>query len=147
MAVTSLRGYVTDAHDQAVTNRYVVHYPDHEPRESDPHYKDFNHFRKTHVATAICHFAELRHGDVSECAGGLELHHGIIEFSLMNAVDLALLEADYPGISDPETLGAWVESEVNLVFYCAKHHRGHGGIHHASASDWVAERYIRNMIS
>lgn len=140
-------GKITKAHKQTVVNRYTIFYPDHAPREDDPHYKDFQAYRKQHIATAVCHFAELRGGDTSECDGGLELHHRVIEFALMNAVDLALFERDYPGISDPETLGAWVESGTNLIFLCAKHHRGHGGIHHASASDWQAEQYIRDLIT
>ncbi len=50
-------------------------------------------------------------------------------------------------ISDPSQVGAWVESGENLVFYCAKHHRGHGGVHHASASDFEAEHYVKGLIS
>lgn len=138
---------MTAAHDQAVTNRYTVHFPDHAPREDDPHYRDFEHYRRTHVATAVCAFAEDRGGDTSECAGGLELHHRHIEFAVLNGVDLALLERDYPGVSSRDELGAWIESGENLVFLCAKHHRGHGGIHHASAADWEAERFVRNLIS
>lgn len=137
---------MTDAHDQPVTNRYVMHYPDHEPRESDPHYRDFNHYRRTHVGTAKCQFSVDRGDDDSECGGGLELHHSHVEFSLQNAVDLALLENEYPGISNRDELGAWVESGANLVFLCARHHRGYGGVHHASASDWEAAQFVRNLI-
>jgi len=134
-----------DAHDQTVTNSYVVHYPPHEPREKDPHYKDFNAYRKATHATAECSFGQHRR-DLSECAGQLELHHAHIEFSLQNGVDLAWLEVDYPGVSDPEQVGAWVESAENLMWLCEKHHRGVGGIHHASASDYEAEKYVRNLI-
>lgn len=138
---------MTDAHDQAVTNRYTVHFPEHPPRESDPHYRDFEAYRNRTKDSAVCAFAQRRGGDASECAGGLELHHSHVEFSMQNGVDLTLLEADYPGISDPTQVGAWVESAANLIWLCAKHHRGHGGIHHASASDWEAEHYVRNLIS
>jgi hypothetical protein len=134
------------AHDQAVTNHYVMHFPDHAPRESDPHYRDFEHYRRTHIAAARCQFA-IDTGDASECDGGLELHHAHVEFSLQNGVDLARLEHRYPGISDPHDIGAWVESGENLIFLCARHHRGHGGIHHASASDWEAEHFVRGLIS
>lgn len=140
-------GKTVAAHDQVTKNTYTVHYPEHPPREGDPHYKDFKHFRDTHVDTAICHFAERRGGDTSECAGGLELHHSHVEFSMQNGVDFTLLEKDYPGISDPEQVGAWVESADNLVFLCAKHHRGHGGIHHAAAADYEASHYVRNLLS
>ena len=135
------------AHDQTETHRYTVAFPAHPAREDDPHYKDFEHYRKTHIDTAVCHIAERRGGDTSECAGGLELHHAHVEFSMQNGVDLALLERDYPGISNPDEVGAWVESAGNLVFYCAKHHRGHGGVHNASASDFEAEVYVRNLIT
>ena len=134
-----------DAHDQKITNSYVVHYPAHEPRESDPNYKDFNAFRERTKGTAKCYIGGHR-SDFSECDGGLELHHAHIEFSLQNGVDLKWLEADYPGVSDPNNVGAWVESADNLMWLCEKHHRGVGGIHHASASDFEAEKYVRNLI-
>lgn len=133
---------VTPAHIQAETHRYVVHYPDHAPRTDDPHYKDFEAYRRKTHATAVC--AMIRSGG---CEGVLELHHAHVEFALANGVDLALLEADYPGISNPEEVGAWVETEANLVWLCTFHHRGHGGVHVASASDFEAEKYVRGLIS
>jgi len=133
------------AHDQAVQHRYTIHYPEHPAREGDPHYKDFEHYRKTRVATARCAVGQHR-DDYSECHGGLELHHAHVEFSLQNGVDLKWLEADYPGISDPDEVGAWVESGANLVFLCEFHHRGSGGVHVASASDYEAEKYVRSLI-
>lgn len=140
------------AHEQHITNRYTIAYPAHEPREDDPHYRDFEAYRRrarTDPALYVCQFAKDRGGDTSECDVDrpLELHHSHIEFALANEVDLMLLERDYPGISDRDRLGAWIESAANLMFYCAKHHRGHGGIHHASAADWAAERYVRGLIS
>lgn len=135
----------TPAHDQKVTHGYVVRYPAHPPRKDDPHYKDFNAFRRRTQATAKCAVGQHRN-DFSECHGGLELHHAHIEFSLQNGVDLAWLEADYPGISDPNSVGAWVESADNLEWLCEFHHRGHGGVHVSSASDFEAERYVRDLI-
>jgi hypothetical protein len=76
----------------------------------------------------------------------MELHHKIIEFSLQNGVDFATLERDYPGISDPIKVGAWVESDQNFEFLCQYHHRGHGGVHTASASDYTAEWYVKDLI-
>jgi len=134
-----------DAHDQGITNNYVVHYPPHEPREKDPHYKDFNAYRHATKDAAKCAIGDHRN-DFSECAGGLELHHAHIEFSLQNGVDLKWLEVDYPGVSNPDEVGKWVESGANLLWLCEKHHRGVGGIHHASASDFEAEKYVRNLI-
>jgi hypothetical protein len=136
---------MTDQHDQQITNNYVVHYPQHEAREGDPHYKDFNAYRNATKDTAQCAIGSHR-GDLSECAGGLELHHAHIEFSLQNGVDLAWLEKDYPGVSNADEVGKWIESAENLLWLCEKHHRGVGGIHHASASDFEAEKYVRNLI-
>lgn len=146
-------GKDTPAHDQKITHGYTVHYPEHEPRQDDPHYRDFTHFREQNIKTAKCAFGEER-GDFSECnpgeeswPKGLELHHSQIEFALTNAVDLALLERKYPGVSNPDELGAWVESGNNLTFLCTFHHRGHGGVHVASSSDYEAERFIKGLIS
>lgn len=137
---------MTDAHDGVVTHHYTMHYPAHPPREDDPHYKDFNEFRRRTKDTAKCSVGAHR-DDFSECGGGLELHHAHVEFSLQNGVDLAWLEKDYPGISDPDTVGAWVESADNLIWLCEFHHRGHGGVHVASASDYEAEKYVKGLIS
>lgn len=136
---------MTDAHDQNVTHRYTIHYPPHPPRKSDPHYKDFEAYRRRTKATAKCAIGEHRN-DFSECHGGLELHHSHVEFSLQNGVDLKWLEVDYPGISDPDSIGAWVESAANLTWLCEFHHRGHGGVHVASSSDFEGEKYVRDLI-
>lgn len=136
------------AHDQSESHHYIVHYPDHSPRESDPHYKDFHEYHERTKATAKCQFG-IEIGDDSECDKNhpLELHHAHIEFALQNAVDLNLLERDYPGVSNPDELGAWVESAQNLLWLCQFHHRGAGGVHNASSSDYEAEKFIRNLIS
>ncbi len=124
-----------------------MHYPAHAPRQSDPHYVDFEAYRREHIATAKCAFGESIN-NFSECHGDLELHHSHVEFSLQNGVDLSALEAaGYTGISDPTRIGAWVESGANLLFLCEFHHRGHGGIHVASSSDYEAERFVRGLIT
>lgn len=134
------------AHDGKVTHSYVIHYPEHPARASDPHYKDFEAYRRKTKATAKCAIGEHR-DDFSECQGGLELHHAHVEFSLQNGIDLKWLEVDYPGISDPNNVGAWVESGTNLMWLCEFHHRGHGGVHVASASDYEAEHYVRGLMT
>ncbi|HET6909066.1 MAG TPA: hypothetical protein VFH54_06990 [Mycobacteriales bacterium] len=136
---------VTPAHDQRVSHSYTIHYPAHPPRKSDPHYRDFEAYRRRTKATAKCAIGEHR-GDYTECAGGLELHHAHVEFSLQNGVDLAWLEKDYPGISDPTQVGAWVESAANLMWLCERHHRGAEGVHLLSASDYEAARYVRGLV-
>ena len=136
------------AHAQLAAHRYLVHYPEHLPRPEDPHYKDFEEYRRRTKDTALCAIGAHR-ADFSECdlTAPLELHHSHVEFSLQNGVDLAWLEHDYPGISDPEAVGAWVESADNLQWLCRAHHRGPGGIHSAAAADFEAEKYVRGLIS
>lgn len=136
---------MTDAHDQKVTHRYTIHYPAHDPRSDDPHYRDFEAYRRRHIKTARCQFA-VETGDASECRGGLELHHAHIEFSLQNGVDLARLEHIYPGVSNPDDIGEWVNAAQNLIFLCSWHHRGHGGVHSAAASDWEASKFVKGLI-
>lgn len=134
-------------HDQPVTHRYTVHYPEHPAREDDPHYRDFEAYRRKTHHDAKCSVGAAR-DDFSECdlTRPLELHHAHVEFSLQNGVDLKWLERDYPGISNPDEVGAWVESADNLVWLCAAHHRGPGGVHVAAASDYEAERFVRGLI-
>jgi hypothetical protein len=141
---------VTDAHDQNVTHRYIVHYPAHPARTDDPHYVDFNAIHRAWKADPEkwrCAVGAHR-DDFSECTldQPLELHHAHVEFSLQNGVELSWLEKDYPGISDPDKVGAWVESADNLVVLCVFHHRGAGGAHTVSASDYEAERYVRGLL-
>ena len=135
------------AHEQKVTRSYYVFYPAHPARTDDPHYKDFEAFRRKTKDTARCAIGEHR-DDFSECSldKPLELHHAHVEFSLQNGVDLKWLEKDYPGISDPDSVGAWVESADNLTWLCEAHHRGPGGIHVAAAADYEAEKYVRSLI-
>lgn len=136
------------AHSQKLTHRYVVHYPAHEPREGDPHYVDFHAYREKTKAAARCAIGAHR-DDFSECDDShpIELHHARIEFALQNSVDLKWLEVDYPGVSDPDKVGAWVESAQNLQWLCQFHHRGVGGVHRLDASNYEAEKYIRHLVS
>jgi hypothetical protein len=141
---------MTAAHEQNETHHYTVRFPEHPARTDDPHYVDFNHIHRAWKADPErwrCAVGAHR-GDFSECdlTKPLELHHSHVEFSLQNGVDLAWLEVDYPGISDPAAVGAWVESADNLEVLCVFHHRGHGGKHVASASDFEAERYVKGLI-
>jgi len=138
---------MTEAHEQRFTHSYVVAYPAHEPRKKDPNYVDFEAYRRRTKATARCAYA-VEIGDDSECdhEHPLELHHSHIEFALQNGVDLKRLERVYPGVSDREHVGAWVESAANLTWYCRWHHRGQGGVHSASSSDFEASHFVTRMI-
>lgn len=143
-----------------VTHRYYVHYPEHSARPDDPHYKDFEAYHRATRATARCYIGERvgfqdcrdEHGVTSVIDGaglqsGLELHHAHVEFSLQNGVDLSALEQDYPGISNPQEVGAWVESGVNFRWLCVFHHRGQGGAHTVAHADWEASQYVRGLFS
>jgi len=134
------------AHDQQTAHHYLVHYPEHPERTDDPHYRDFEAYRRRTEGLARCQFA-VDTGDTSECNGGFELHHAHIEFSLQNGVDLKRLERAYPGISDPSQVGAWIETADNLIWLCAWHHRGNGGVHSAAASDYEASKFVRGLIT
>lgn len=140
----------TPAHKAKQTHHYTVLFPEHPPRKEDPHYRDFNHYHETtkHDPEIYqCAIGKHR-GDFSECSLNkpLELHHSHVEFSLQNGVDLKWLEVDYPGISNPDEVGAWVESADNLQWLCEAHHRGLMGVHKLSASDYEAVKYVRGLV-
>lgn len=138
------------AHDQATTHRYVMHYPAHAPRASDPHYAAFEAYRRHTKATAVCYVGE-RAGSGSCSTGPLELHHATLEFATANAADPAALHRDFPEISEhagAEEIAAWLESSPGeFRWLCAFHHRGHGGAHTASHADWTAQLYVPGLIS
>lgn len=134
------------AHDQVFSNRYLVHYHAHPPRAEDPHHRDFEEWKRRQKATGKwrCHWA-AEIDDDSQCdrSHPLEAHHSVIELALENNVDFAHLERLYPGISDPDQIGAWIDSDENLVLLCAFHHRSvAGGIHHLDAAMWSASKVI-----
>lgn len=138
---------ITPAHDQTASHKYVIHYPAHYPRPEDPHYIDFEHYHKKYGPTAKCAYSDSADNDQCVLDKPLELHHKVIEFSLQNGVDFAVLEKDFPGISDPTKVGAWVETDQNFIWYCQFHHRGDGGVHVAASSDFTAERYVKDLMS
>lgn len=148
------------AHSAVQGHRYTVHFPAHLARADDPHYLDFDHFHRTHRTEARCHVGQrIGFLDCQDAQGapvaidgagqqsGLELHHAHIEFALQNGVSLEALEVDYPGVSDPTQVGAWVESGENFRWLCVFHHRASGGAHTASHSDWEASLYMLGLIS
>jgi hypothetical protein len=143
---------VTDvpAHLQKVNHSYIISYPEHPARADDPHYKDFEEIRRrlsSDPSTWQCAIG-LHRNDFSECdlTKPLELHHSHIEFALQNGVDLAWLEKDYPGISNPNELGAWIENPQNLLVLCIRHHISAEGIHVLSSSDYEAAKYVKGLI-
>ena len=149
---------VTPAHSQQVTNHYSIAYPDHQPRVGDPHYAAFNAYHTKNQGTAVCYVG--RRVGLDECqdaqgqsvvqpkqGNGLELHHHFLEFAVLNAVDIAALEVDFPNLTDPEKVADWAETDANFMWLCAKHHRGYGGAHHASYADFNGAMYVQNLLS
>lgn len=138
-------------HTQPHTSHYQVHFPEHGSRQGDPHYKDFNHYHRTTKNDPEIYRCAVgvRRGDFSDCTLDLplELHHTHIEWALQNGVDLTMMEHQYPGISNREEVGAWVESAANLEWICQFHHRGHGGAHVASASDFEGQHFVKALIT
>lgn len=137
---------MTAAHDQKTTHSYTLHFPEHGPRPSDPHYVDFEAYKKLHKDDAQC-YVGLRKG-FQDCSldKPLELHHAHLEFALTNGVDWQALEKDYPGISDASKVGAWVESDQNFRFLCVVHHRStEAGAHSIDHSDWEANQYVKGF--
>lgn len=142
------------AHTQDVTHRYQISYPEHEPRAHDPWHRDFVAWKRQRRAagTYYCDFAhEHRGGDTSECdlTKPLEAHHKHIEFALKNGLlvpaNYALFEAVFPGITQ-DRIGAWIDSDANLELLCVFHHRGNGGKHVVSVSDFEAQLFIRGLL-
>jgi len=43
-------------------------------------------------------------------------------------------------------ISGMIETAENLTWLCRRHHRGSGGVHNASASDYEAAKYVRNLI-
>jgi hypothetical protein len=159
---------MVEAHTQAQMHRYIMHFPEHPAREGDPHYVDFNAYHRAHRGAARCYIGErIGYGECSDAQGalarppewrtpgagvhgqqpGLELHHAHVEFSLTNGISLVALEVDYPGISNPAQVGAWVESGANFRWYCAYHHRSQAGAHSASHSDFEGSQYVLGLIT
>lgn len=173
----------TPAHYQTVTlnARLREWVPEHEPRESDPHYKLFGVAKRQMKALDIpcwrcgVHYADLvAKGGASTArnplaAYQLEAHHADLEFSLLNAIDVAkwwdsstredagfMVEAfsnvdgwlhthpELAGKSHEEIFTAYMESEGNLQQLCDVCHRSKDqGIHHIPYPNWRARAVWR----
>jgi len=130
---------VTEAHDQKLTLHLVTHIPEHEPRETDPHYHLFEQAKRRIKAAGLWRCAI---GD-DYCSGPLELHHSHIEFSQINATDLNKVNTAFGLHLDDAGFQAWVESPSNLEVLCAVHHRTHFGVHVIPGPLWEPLRYRR----
>jgi hypothetical protein len=132
------------AHTQTTTLHIVECYPDHTPRADDPHYKYFNqaHDRLKKLGKLVCWVGN------KDCAGAIELHHAICEFSLSNGVDVTKFAELYPefGVVDDETFLRFVEEEGNLTPLCMAHHRGIYGVHSLPYPNWLPQRFYKSTL-
>jgi hypothetical protein len=143
-------------HVQKVTHRYQLRYEAHEPRQGDPHYQAFNAYHRANQGKGVCYVgARVGFDECADAHGGplltqpgasLELHHKILEFAVLNEVDVKALEVDFPNLTDPEKVKVWAETDANFMWLCAKHHRGDGGAHDAAYADFEASLYVRGLI-
>lgn len=129
---------MTDAHKQMMNLHLAVSIPEHEPRESDPHYHLFNQAKDRIKKAGLWKCAI----DDDLCSGGPELHHSHIEFSQVNNMDPHKVEKAF-GIhfATDEEFQEWIESPGNLEVLCMAHHRTRYGIHEIPAPLWEAFRY------
>ena len=116
----------------------VVSVPEHEPRESDPHYHLFNQAKARLKKQGL--WKCVINDDM--CSGTPELHHSHIEFSQINNADLHKVEAAFGLHFDTdEDFQKWIESPGNLEVLCSAHHRTKFGIHEIPAPLWETFRY------
>lgn len=136
---------ITPAHTQKVHLDILEFFPDHEPRESDPHYHLFNDARAKLKAAGkwVCWACGKTEAQVGS---PLEAHHSTIEFALANGVDVLKFKERFPefNVSTDEELFAFVEGESNLTILCTDHHRGLHGIHSLPYPCWVAQAFWKD---
>jgi hypothetical protein len=129
---------VTDAHKQKLNLHLAVSIPEHEPRESDPHYHLFNQAKARIKRQGL--WKCVVNDDL--CSGGPELHHSHIEFSQINTMDPKKVEEAFGlHFENDEDFQVWIESPGNLEVLCESHHRTHYGIHSIPAPLWEAVRF------
>ncbi len=124
------------AHTQTVTLRITEWFPEHCPRESDPHYKMFDavarKMRSAGIGCWVCGSKDI------------EVHHALVEYAVARGVDIDKFSHLWPEfhVTDDESFMAFVESEGNLQALCEEHHRAPGtGIHCVPYPEWIAQRY------
>ena len=133
---------IVAAHDQKTTIHLLEHIEGHMPRAADPFY---HFFHKTVTAMRAAHKDKCFVAN-HQCAGLLEWHHCIIEFSMVEAAckDITVFQHRYPqyGITTPDGLREWAESEANMLVLCKAHHTGKYGIHEVDYPLWVAQTFL-----
>lgn len=129
---------VTEAHDQRMTVHILTHVPEHQPRETDPHYNLFNQAKARMKRQGLWRCAI----NDDYCGGNIELHHSHIEFSQVGSSDLKRVnEAFGLHLDSDDDFQKWIESPGNLEPLCEVHHRTHYGVHVIPGPLWEPLRY------
>lgn len=128
---------MTAAHDQMTTLHIQQHVEEHAPREGDPHYRLFEQAKARLKRQGLWKCII----DDELCGGVPELHHSVVEFSEIPAVDHQKV-ARFLGLhfENDEDFQQFVESAANLEVLCSNHHRTHYGIHVLPEPMWLAVR-------
>lgn len=133
------------AHVQTRTLTETIWYPPHDHRTASPEYREVHH-HLVYELDEPCWICRVRQSELPK-GEHMETHHAVLEWALANAVDPALVLADFPemGAADDRHLRQWLDSEGNMLVLCPTHHR-HGlvGIHSVTYPAWVVQRYKRS---
>jgi hypothetical protein len=140
VAAPTIASVETPAHSEVVTIRFIEHWPAHEPRKGDPHYKVFNaaKARMKKLGLYKCNV------DSSYHYGTLEAHHSMVEFAHVNDVDLAKFNRLYGLHLDDEGFKNYIEGPNGLEILCELHHRGQEGVHSLPEPEWNALRVSKD---
>lgn len=128
--------------------------PPHDPRTETPIYKAI-HERLLFQEDRPCFTCGVRHSDLQDPARRadvtinpygakvMESHHVVVERSLANAVDPALVAKVYASVHQFKTFIEWVDgSEDNIKPFCDQCHRlADHAIHRAAWQDVSATRF------
>ncbi|HKE64732.1 MAG TPA: hypothetical protein VKB59_08800 [Micromonosporaceae bacterium] len=129
---------VTEAHDQRLTVHILTHVPEHQPRETDPHYHLFIQAKERMKRQGLWRCAI----NDDYCGGNIELHHSHIEFSQVGTEDLSKVNIAFGlNLETDDQFQTWIESPGNLEPLCEVHHRTHYGVHVLPGPLWEPLRY------
>lgn len=130
----------TPAHDQTVNIRFIEHWPAHEPRESDPHYRAFNAAKRRMKRLGLykCNVLSNYH------YGELEAHHSLVEFAHIEDVDISKFNELYGLHLNDDEFKDYIESPAGLEILCELHHRGQEGVHSLPEPEWNALRVSKD---
>lgn len=118
---------ITPAHDDVRKLIEVIHYEDHDKRTESAEFRKIKHELK--AAGCKCYIGN------GYCEGNIEIHHSIIEYSASTEVDWQRVQQDH-GFDH-------VDSKVQMMPICEKHHRGVGtGIHSVTYPAWILQKYL-----